>query len=39
LKMTGLLRNVSVMPAKAGIQSRPLVPGPWIPAYAGMTQR
>ena len=39
LKMRGSLRNVSVMPAKAGIQTRPHVPGPWIPAYAGMTQR
>src|SRR5277367_6855975 len=37
--MRGRLRNVSVMPAKAGIQTWPHVPGPWIPAYAGMTQR
>jgi hypothetical protein len=36
--MRGSLRNVSVMPAKAGIQTRPHVPEPWIPAYAGMTQ-
>ena len=28
LKMTGSLRNVSVMPAKAGIQTWPHVPGP-----------
>jgi hypothetical protein len=39
LKMKGSFRNVSVMPAKAGIQTRPHVAGPWIPAYAGMTQR
>jgi hypothetical protein len=25
------------MPAKAGIQTWPHVPEPWIPAYAGMT--
>jgi hypothetical protein len=37
--MGGLLRNVSVMPAKAGIQTWPRVPGLWIPAFAGMTQR
>src|ERR1700692_1389065 len=37
--MRGSLRNVSVMPAKAGIQTRPHVPGPWIPTDAGMTQR
>ncbi len=30
---------VSVMPAQAGIQTWPHVPGHWIPAYAGMTQR
>jgi hypothetical protein len=35
--MRGSLRNVSVMPAKAGIQTWPHVRGPWIPAYAGMT--
>ena len=34
LKMRGSRRNVSVMPAKAGIQIWPHVPGPWIPAYA-----
>src|ERR1700722_20229127 len=27
------------MPAKAGIQTWPRVPGLWIPAFAGMTQR
>ena len=26
------------MPAKAGIQTWPRVPGLWIPAFAGMTQ-
>jgi hypothetical protein len=26
------------MPAKAGIQTSPRVPGLWIPAFAGMTQ-
>jgi hypothetical protein len=28
-----------VIPAKAGIQTRPHVQRPWIPAFAGMTQR
>ena len=32
-------RKFSVMPAKAGIQTWPLVPGLWIFAFAGMTQR
>ena len=36
-KMGGWLRNVGVMPAKAGIQTWPHVPGLWIPAFAGMT--
>jgi hypothetical protein len=30
---------VSVTPANAGIQTWPCVPGLWIPAFAGMTQR
>src|SRR5271168_2171304 len=38
LKMRGSLRNVSVIPAKAGIQTWPRVPGLWIPAFAGMTR-
>ena len=35
----GMTQNVGVMPAKAGIQTWPRVPGLWIPAFAGMTQR
>ena len=31
------MKNVSVMPAKAGIQTWPHVLRLWIPAYAGMT--
>ena len=37
--MGGWLRSASVMPAKPGIQTWPRVPGLWIPAFAGMTQR
>src|ERR1700733_15038850 len=37
-KMGGWFRSASVMPAKAGIQTWPRVPGLWIPAFAGMTQ-
>jgi hypothetical protein len=33
------LTIVSVMPAKAGIQTWPHLAGLWFPAYAGMTQR
>jgi len=33
--MGGWLRNVSVMPAKASIQTWPRVPELWIPAFAG----
>ena len=32
----GIMRNVSVMPAKAGIQTWPRVPRFWIPAFAGL---
>jgi hypothetical protein len=35
----GMTKNLGVMPAKAGIQTWPHVPGLWIPAFAGMTQR
>ena len=35
----GSFGNLSVMPAKAGIQTWPLLRRPWIPAYAGMTRR
>src|ERR1700722_16373868 len=34
-----MTQNLSVIPAKAGIQTWPRVPGLWIPAFAGVTQR